>query len=78
MITRPYIYSKDIENNKITIATDKLGFYFFILRILKKFHPKDIVFLSKNQHKISQYLKTDEDYFVQKTYLEVFELAWSF
>ena len=78
MVTSPYFYSKDIANNRITIATDKIGFYFFVLRTLKKISSLDVVKLSKNHFCILQYLCMDENVFVLKSYDEILNLAFRF
>jgi hypothetical protein len=48
MVTIPYVSQQELDRKKITILTDKLGFYYFILRVTNRFHPKDIVMLSKD------------------------------
>ena len=49
MITPPYF----IKDNPISFLTDKIGFFYFLLRITKKITSKDVVYLAKtfNHHK---------------------------
>ena len=41
MVTVPYISGVDLKAEKITKRTDKVGLYYFILRMLGKFSTKD-------------------------------------
>lgn len=43
MFTMPYISQNDFQNRELSIESDKIGFYFFILRKLGKFSSKNIV-----------------------------------
>lgn len=48
MITNPYISNLDLQENQITIRTDKIGFFYFILRINGFLTSEKVVLLSKN------------------------------
>jgi len=47
MITMPYVSKEELKNEDITNKTDKLGFYYFLLRVHNLFSSKDIVKISK-------------------------------
>lgn len=52
MVTIPYVLKDELKSKKITILTDKIGFYYFILRVNNHFSSLDVVNLSKTlQHK---------------------------
>ena len=46
MITKPYISKNDITNGKITSLTDKIAFYYFILRMCGYLSNRKVVELS--------------------------------
>lgn len=48
MITMPYIIKSDLDNQKLTILTDKISFIYFLLRITRKMKSMDVVKLSKS------------------------------
>ncbi len=71
MVTIPYVDKSELDNLKITVVTDKIGFFYFILKIYKKFSSMDIVNLSKklNHDKI---IKCD----IQNlSYMDILDLA---
>lgn len=60
MVTIPYVLKADLESKSVTISTDKLGFFYFILRINRYLTDTDIVSLSKNlNHK--KYIRINEE-----------------
>ncbi len=70
MVTRPYISKVDLNNNIITTRTDKISFFYFLLRINGSFKTSDIVKLSKNlSHQ--KYLNMSEDDFIKLSYREI-------
>ncbi len=75
MVTQPYISKLDLQEDKITIRTDKLGFFYFILRVIDVFTPGDIVKLSKTlDHK--KFLKFDESFLEGYSYRELLDKAY--
>lgn len=50
MITIPYVLKSDLENKIITTSTDKIGFFYFILRINGFFTAMNIVSLAKKMN----------------------------
>lgn len=74
MATVPYISNSDKLKNQISTLTDKLGFFYFVKRVLGTFRPRDIVDLSKsNDH--SKYLGFSERDLVDVSYSELLSLA---
>ena len=74
MATVPYISNADKLKNQISTLTDKLGFFYFVKRVLGTFRPRDIVDLSKsNDH--SKYLGFSERDLVDVSYSELLSLA---
>lgn len=74
MATVPYISNTDKLKNQISTLTDKLGFFYFVKRVLGTFRPRDIVDLSKsNDH--SKYLGFSERDLVDVSYSELLSLA---
>jgi len=50
MVTMPYVLKEELEAKEITITTDKLGFYYFLLRVTNRFSSRDVVALSKDMN----------------------------
>lgn len=75
MITTPYISRLDLEEGTITIRTDKLAFYYFILRINQKMTSRNVVDLSKS---LDHYIYTgmSECEFSKMTYSDILEKAY--
>ena len=74
MATVPYIANADKLQNHISILTDKLGFFYFVKRVLGTFSPRDIIELSKsNDH--SRYLGFNEKDLIDVSYTELLSLA---
>lgn len=74
MATVPYISNTDKLRNQISTLTDKLGFFYFVKRVLGTFRPRDIVDLSKsNDH--SKYLGFSEKDLVDISYSELLSRA---
>jgi len=74
MATIPYIANTDKLQNRISILTDKLGFFYFVKRVLGTFSPRDIIELSKsNDH--SRYLGFNEKDLIDVSYTELLSLA---
>jgi len=52
MVTLPYVCKRELETNNITSLTDKIGFFYLVLRLKGVISTFDIAFLSKNlKHK---------------------------
>jgi hypothetical protein len=49
MVTRPYIHPLDIYNDKVSLLTDKVGFFFFILRCQNQITTETVSKLSFSQ-----------------------------
>ena len=75
MITRPYVSWLDLEVGNITIRTDKLAFYYFILRINKVMTSKDVVALCSTLDHY-QYLGMYEDEFAKMSYEDILNKAY--
>nr|WP_275851470.1 hypothetical protein [Sulfurimonas sp. SAG-AH-194-C20] len=76
MVTRPYISKVDLNNNIITSRTDKISFFYFLLRINGSFKTSDIVRLSKNlSHQ--KYLNMSEDDFIRLSYREILNYVFN-
>ena len=76
MVTMPYISKLDLEEKKITIRTDKIGFFYFVLRINKAFTSINVVKLTKDlNHK--KLLKVDEEDLSKLSYLDLLNLAYT-
>ena len=76
MITKPYIAKSDLKQRRISTRTDKIGFFYFILRITNKIKTPDIVKLSKDlNHKTI--MKFDESELDNLTYKNVLNVAWN-
>ena len=48
LITIPYVQRMELDNETVTEITDKIGFFYFILRINNGITTKDIVSLSRH------------------------------
>jgi len=48
LITPPYVDKKELETSHLTFKTDKIGFFYFILRVMKRFSSKKVVKLVKS------------------------------
>lgn len=48
MITIPYVLESELKSKTITSLTDKIGFFYFILRVQKAFSSMNVVELSKH------------------------------
>lgn len=48
MVTIPYVEKSELMNMHLTYKTDKIGFFYFILRVRKVFSSISVVKLSKN------------------------------
>lgn len=77
MVTKPYISKNDLKLNIISTRTDKLGFFYFVLRIKNKIRISDLVKLSKSLSH-SSFLKFDESELDDLTYEDVLNIAWSY
>jgi len=74
MVTKPYISKLDLLENSITIRTDKIGFFYFVLRVYKLINFKDLVALSKTfNHK--KWLKLNENQLKYTSYSDLLDLA---
>ena len=74
MATVPYISNTDKLRNQVSTLTDKLGFFYFVKRVLGTFNPRDIIELSKsNDH--SKYLGFNERDLADISYPELLSLA---
>ena len=74
MITLPYVDKKELKKEKITSLTDKIGFFYFIVRNLKKISALDIVCLSHTlEH--TRYIKENLN---NLNYFEILELAFTY
>ena len=77
MLTIPYISKLDLATNEITINTDKIAFFYFVLRVQGYLSSLSVVKLSKTlQHNI--FFKMSEKQFVRLSYKEILEKAWFF
>jgi len=75
MITIPYISKLDLEDKEITIRTDKIAFFYFVLRVQGCLSSLNVVKLSKTfEH--SFFLKMNEKQFVQLNYREILTKVW--
>ena len=75
-VTKPYISIQDMKDNVITDRTDKIGFYYFILRIQNKLKAQDIPDLVKKRIKLMQNtLPMEEEEFCQLSFYEIFLLT---
>ena len=50
LITPPYVDKKELKSQRLTSKTDKIGFFYFVLRVNKKFSSYQVVKLVKNLH----------------------------
>ena len=75
--TAPYIASDDAESNELTYKTDKLSFYFFILRVNRWVSSEIIVGLVNGEVEIESYLPVTESELVNSSYLEILNIAFS-
>jgi hypothetical protein len=48
MVTLPYVAKQEYKTKKITNHTDKIGFFYFILRVTGAFSGKKVNFLMDN------------------------------
>jgi len=72
MITIPYVLKSDLDNKIITISTDKIGFFYFILRINNAFASANVVELSKDlNHSIFNVRDIDK-----MSYIEILHIAY--
>ena len=77
MITKPYISKNDLKQNNISTRTDKLCFFYFVLRIKNKIQIPDLIKLSKSlNHR--PILKFDEAELDNLTYEDVLSIAWNY
>ena len=73
IITLPYILKTELKSKNITIASDKLSFYYFVLRTMGVFKAENIVKLSKSlDHK--QYTKLDDNFWHTVTYNQILNM----
>jgi len=75
--TLPYIASDDLELRQLTYKTDKLGFYFFILRVNRWISSKIISGLVNGEFEIENQLPIAESELVNSSYLEILNLAFA-
>jgi len=75
--TLPYIASDDLELRQLTYKTDKLGFYFFILRVNRWISSNIISGLVNGEFEIENQLPIAESELVNSSYLEILNLAFA-
>jgi len=75
MVTPPYISNIDLNNKCITVRTDKIGFYYFVLRVNKHLTSDDVVMLSRNRDHYS-FIKMNELEFENISYRDILYLAY--
>ena len=76
MVTIPYVSKLELKTKRITILADKLGFFYFILRIKKKLSNLHVVELSKTlNHK--RYTGLAEEEFAKLKYSKILDLAFA-
>jgi hypothetical protein len=76
MVTMPYVLRSDLEGNIATTATDKIGFFYFVLRVNNAFSSMNIVKLSKELNH-DTVLGFDVNTINSITYLELLDRAYS-
>lgn len=73
MATIPYIANIDRELNKISILTDKVGFSYFVLRLMGKINTFDVVKISKT-YDHQKYIGIEEKKLAQMSYSEILQV----
>lgn len=76
MITSPYYSTLDIENKKLSVATDKIGFTFFLLRSLNKISVSEIIDFSKNRN-FKKYTGFHEKEITDLNYFELINFTFN-
>lgn len=76
MVTIPYVLRSDLEGNIATTATDKIGFFYFVLRVNNAFSSMNIVKLTKELNH-DTVLGFDVNTINSITYLELLDRAYS-
>lgn len=75
MATRPYLARLDREQGIVSSRTDKLGFFYFVLRMRGKFDASDRNRLTHTMDH-SAYLGFDENELDSTTFGELLDRAW--
>ena len=75
MVTLPYVLKSDLDKTQVSTVTDKLAFFYFVLRVNNAFGPKQIVQLSKNFNH-NKYLEFDINTIGSVTYEELLNRAY--
>ena len=75
MVTKPYISKLDLKEKNITIRTDKIGFYYFVLRINKLMKSRDVSELTKKWHH-KRWLNISESRLKKTSYETLLNLAF--
>jgi serine/threonine protein kinase len=76
IVTQPYISKLDIEEKRITVRTDKIGFFYFVLRSLEKINDETIINLSKTlEHR--KVIGMSDSEIEDISYDEILNLAWA-
>lgn len=76
MVTVPYVLKSDLERNIATTATDKISFFYFVLRVNNAFSSMNVVKLSKELNH-DAVLGFDVNTINSITYLELLDRAYS-
>lgn len=77
MITIPYVIRSDLDSQKLTMLTDKIGFIYFILRVTKQMKSFDVVRLSKSLNHES-YLNIKMNEIKKMSYEKLVEMFFNF
>ena len=79
MYTPPYIARDDFVHDRLTLATDKVGFYFFCRRMLNPIPylapHREMRMIAGGFSIIERFTGIDETSFCRQPYIDVLELA---
>ena len=75
MATKPYFSKKELKDGKISFLTDKIAFFYFILRINGGFSNRKLIELTKTFNHRSA-LGVSEKEFGDLSYLSILKMAF--
>ena len=74
MVTLPYVSKKEAETQNLTSLTDKLGFYYFVLRVNNNLPHSNIIKLGSQLNHYA-YIGMSEHEFSKLPYMDILNMA---
>lgn len=76
MITRPYVSMQDLRERCVSVRTDKIAFFFFVLRTKGWLNSTSVAKMSKDIKINEHFLPVAESAFVLFSYQKILDLAF--